>query len=389
MGPSPVQTEPVKVLDHVAAVSCGWESTAAIREDGTLWVWGLSDCLGNGGAGNDTYEDAYGLGGYPIQTAPMQIMEDVTAFSMGEAHGAAVKSDGTLWTWGTNDCGELGTGNLEPSAVPVQVLDRVVDVSAGSDYTAAIRTDGTLWTWGSNFSGELGNGGEEDSLVPVQVLEDVSAVQTGVYTFRNQTLAVKTDGSVWAWGAGAVVSEDGVWDTADSRVPVECPDLHGSVPGSMDYARSVMARYDEPLITVDGDVWGLSAYTVSDANGNKSHYISLYELYLMMPEDMGVSIREGETVRFATGGEETEYDGEYGFLSFLPFQADRTYRPMTATVTVDGRPYDLSAIVLTDDDGAEYTYYKLRDLGQSLGFGVNWSAGTGVTVDFPGPGTEN
>ena len=62
---------------------------------------------------------------------------------------------------------------------------------------------------------------------------------------------------------------------------------------------------------------------------------------------------------------------------------------MTATVTVDGRPHDLSAIVLTDDDGAEYTYYKLRDLGQALGFGVSWSAGTGVTVDFPGPGTEN
>lgn len=331
---------------------------------------------------------------------PDVLLEGMTSLSAGLTHAGAIDADGNLWMWGSNGSGEVGNyknGRLidvgmGPSPVqtePVKVLEHVAAVSCGWESTAAIRTDGTLWTWGSNFSGELGNGGEEDSLVPVQVLEDVSAVQTGVYTFRNQTLAVKTDGSVWAWGAGAVVSEDGVWDTADSRVPVECPDLHGSVPGSMDYARSVMARYDEPFITVDGDVWGHSAYTVSDANGNKSHYISLYELYLMMPEDMGVSIREGETVSFATGGEETEYDGEYGFLSFLPFQGDRTYRPMTATVTVDGRPHDLSAIVLTDDDGAEYTYYKLRDLGQALGFGVSWSAGTGVTVDFPGPGTEN
>ena len=438
-----IQREPVQVLDHVAAVSCGYNATAAIRTDGTLWVWGLSDCLGNGGVGNDAYVDDYGLGGYPIQTAPMQIMEDVAAvsmgssacaalktdgtlwawgyndsgavgsggscdalvtapagvsysiqtvpvkimedvvaFSMGDAHGAAVKSDGTLWTWGANDCGELGTGDLVPSYVPVQVLDQVADVNAGSGYTAAIRTDGTLWTWGSNLLGELGNGTEENSLVPVQVLEDVAAVQTGIDGYLNQTAAVRTDGSLWTWGADGELW--GEW-THSSTVPVEQTGLCIQLPMSTAEAKAHLAWYSEQPVTVNGGAEALSSYVLLDENGYETNYIGLGQLYALMVDRTAMTIEAGESLNVTTDAPELSMTGDW----LGPFLgASRAYRPATVTAYVDGQPHTLSAIVLTDDNGTEYTYYKLRDLGLALGFDVGWSAGTGITVDFPPPGAK-
>ena len=438
-----VQTKPVKVLDRVAAVSCGYNATAAIRTDGTLWVWGLSDCLGNGGVGNDAYVDDYGLGGYPIQTAPMQIMEDVAAvsmgssacaalktdgtlwawgyndsgavgsggscdalvtapagvsysiqtvpvkimedvvaFSMGDAHGAAVKSDGTLWTWGANDCGELGTGDLVPSYVPVQVLDQVADVSAGSAYTAAIRTDGTLWTWGSNLLGELGNGTEENSLVPVQVLEDVAAVQTGIDGYLNQTAAVRTDGSLWTWGADGELWRE--W-THSSTVPVEQTGLCIQLPMSTAEAKAHLAWYSEQPVTVNGGAEALSSYVLLDENGYETNYIGLGQLYALVVDRTAMTIEAGESLNVTTDAPELSMTGD----RFDPaLGASRAYRPAAVTAYVDGQPHTLSAIVLTDDNGTEYTYYKLRDLGLALGFDVGWSAGTGITVDFPPPGAE-
>lgn len=435
-----IQREPVQVLDHVAAVSCGWGNTAAIRTDGTLWVWGDALYCGNGGVGNAVDE----AGVFPLQTVPMQIMEDVAAvsvgggasaalktdgtlwtwggsddgmtgsgdgydtvwqdpetgeswriqlepvqimedvvaFSMGNSHGAAVKSDGTLWTWGTNDCGELGTGDLEPSDVPVQVLDRVADVNAGSGYTAAIRTDGTLWTWGSNLLGELGNGTEENSLVPVQVLEDVAAVQTGIDGYLNQTAAVRTDGSLWTWGADGELW--GEW-TLSSTVPVEQTDLRIQLPMSTAEAKARLAWYSEQPVAVNGGAETLSSYVLLDENGYETNYIGLGQLYALMVDRTAMTIEAGERLNVTTDAPELSMTGD----RFDPaLGASRAYRPAAVTAYVDGQPHTLSAIVFTDDGGTEYTYYKLRDLGLALGFDVGWSAGTRVTVDFPPPGAE-
>ncbi len=76
-------------------------------------------------------------------------MEDVVSASAGADFTVALKTDGTLWTWGGNDEGQLGTGTTEGSATPVQVLDQVTAVVAGDYHVAALRTDGTLWTWGT------------------------------------------------------------------------------------------------------------------------------------------------------------------------------------------------------------------------------------------------
>ena len=194
------QRTPVEVLEDVSSVTIGADANAvaAIKTDGTLWMWGNNCCgqLGSGGTGDKTYVDEDSGAVTPYQTTPVQVLEDVAAVALGTKHTAAVKTDGSLWTWGENTCGQLGTGGTEDSNVPVKVLEGVASVYLGWNWTAAVKTDGTLWTWGWNWYGQLGNGTEEDAHSPVQVLEGVDAVGGS----RDCAAALKTDGTLWTWG---------------------------------------------------------------------------------------------------------------------------------------------------------------------------------------------
>ena len=213
------QTLPYKVMDNVAAVSCGEFHTAAVKSDGTLWTWGQNSegQLGNGIIGDQPVDNSAGWAaafGKP-QTEPVpepetvfHVMDDVVAVACGNSHTAALKSDGTLWTWGNNYWGQLGSPNVSTDdccPTPTQVLDQVAAISCGDYFTAAVRTDGSLWMWGSNTFSTLGNGstgnvtrptGDVIQTVPVKVLDGVAAVSCG----PDHVAAIKTDGSLWMWG---------------------------------------------------------------------------------------------------------------------------------------------------------------------------------------------
>ena len=197
---------PVKVLDDVVSVACGYYSTAAITSDASLWMWGDNSNgeLGNGGKGNES-RSIWGMR-IVSQTVPVKVMDDVVDISCGYRHTAAVKSDGSLWMWGYNVQGQLGNATKNDSRVPVKVLDDVVSVECGYNFTAAIKKDGSLWMWGSNGAGQLGNGGignsgsdYSDQNVPVKMMDNVAAVSCGV----EHAAAIKTDGSLWMWGYNA------------------------------------------------------------------------------------------------------------------------------------------------------------------------------------------
>ena len=136
-------------------LSAGLSHTVYVDETGTLWAWGSNQA---GQLGTETQETSTDLEGNPIPYAsqPLAVMEDVVSASAGADFTVALKADGTLWTWGGNDEGQLGTGTTEGSATPVQVLDQVTAVVAGDYHVAALRTDGTLWTWGTTSTASWG-----------------------------------------------------------------------------------------------------------------------------------------------------------------------------------------------------------------------------------------
>ena len=111
--------------------------------------------------------------GSPLTNTPGQTVNltNVTAIAGGWGHSLTLKNDGTVWTWGYNESGQLGNGTNDDSIVPVQVLGLtgITAIAEGWGHSLSLKDDGTVWTWGHNESGQLGNGTDSDSNVPVRV----------------------------------------------------------------------------------------------------------------------------------------------------------------------------------------------------------------------------
>lgn len=157
-------------MDNVLAVSCGGNHTAVIKTDGTLWMFG---CNNTSQLGDGWGMDTTGKSGFQCRTSPVKVLDDVVAVSCGWNNTAAIKSDGSLWIWGINGDGQLGNGGTGNEkyygseaiqTVPTKIMDDVASVSVGWQHAAAIKTDGSLWTWGENRYGQLGNGGTGNEL---------------------------------------------------------------------------------------------------------------------------------------------------------------------------------------------------------------------------------
>ena len=139
--------------------------SVAVKTNGTLWAWGVNSVAGILGDGTSTSKSS------PVQIGTLSDWLDIAC---GHSHTIAVKTNGTLWSWGNNTNGQLGQGLLNATiSSPVQVgtLSNWKTVSL-SDYNhvAALKTDGTIWTWGNNFYGEIGNGSTTTTFSsPVQV----------------------------------------------------------------------------------------------------------------------------------------------------------------------------------------------------------------------------
>jgi alpha-tubulin suppressor-like RCC1 family protein len=186
----------VRAGTSVVQVAAGWALQFGhgleARSDGTAWAWGGN---GFGELGDGTTDS---------RLSPVQVtgLTGVTQVAGGCIHSLALRSDGTVWAWGGNRFGELGRGTVtdhEVTPAPVAGLAGVVKIAAGCEYSLAVRSDGTVWAWGANPVGELGTGGTASSAVPVQVtgVSRVTAIAAG----WNSAVAVVAGGaSVWTWG---------------------------------------------------------------------------------------------------------------------------------------------------------------------------------------------
>ncbi|MBF0459632.1 MAG: fibronectin type III domain-containing protein [Nitrospirae bacterium] len=231
---------------NIVAISGGALHSVALKGDGTVWGWGFN-FYGQLGNGTNTY--SYST---PVQVSSLT---GVTAISAGFLHTAALKSDGTVWTWGWNNSGELGNGTTTASNTPVQVssLTGVTAIAAGSYYTLALKSDGTVWAWGFNHYGQLGNGANTPSNKPVQVssLTGVTAIAAGTY----HAIALKSDGTAWAWGFNHY-GQLGNGANTPSNKPVQVSGLTGATAIAAGLLHTVALKSDGTVLA-----WG------SDANG--------------------------------------------------------------------------------------------------------------------------
>ncbi len=285
-------------------VSCGGYHTAAVKTNGTLWTWGSNNqsALGTNDAdnrstpvttfaGGTNWKSVGSSGGYrvcaieynDILTNPPDVFRlftwgterygalgnavitntsasiPVTTFtggtnwkqiSTGGYHTAAIKTDGTLWIWGEGGIGDLGTNDISNRSTPVTTFAGGTNwkqVSSSYNYTTAIKTDGTLWAWGNNTNGQLGNARTTDTITPVTTFAggtNWSQVGAGL----DHTAAIKTDGTLWTWGRGTE-GQLGTNDTTTRSTPVT------TFAGGTDWKQVSSGGYHTTAIKTDGTLW--------------------------------------------------------------------------------------------------------------------------------------
>ncbi len=180
----------INSLENVKMIASKGSDCAALKYDGTVWVWGGSQ-LGDGTRRINN----------PI-TKPTKVenVSNIVDISVGGVSLYVLKNDGTVWSWGYNMQGQLGNGTTNDSFKPGKIkgLSNIVSISAGNYHVAALDSKGNVWTWGYNQYGQLGNGTILNSEVPTKVngLSDVIAISSG----GNHTLVLKKDGTVWETG---------------------------------------------------------------------------------------------------------------------------------------------------------------------------------------------
>ena len=175
-------------------VSAGNAHSLGVRQNGTAWGWG---CNGEGRLGDNTTVN---------KSSPVSVVGGFTDWcqiSAGSGHSLGVRTGGTLYAWGQNCFGKLGDNTVVSKSSPVSVIGGFTDwcqVSAGGEQSLAVRQNGTAWSWGSGYCGQLGDNTFTSKSSPVSVIggfTDWCQVSAGTNSF---SLAVRQNGTAWAWG---------------------------------------------------------------------------------------------------------------------------------------------------------------------------------------------
>jgi alpha-tubulin suppressor-like RCC1 family protein len=256
-------------LGNVVALSAGTQHTLALRADGTVVAWGsnASRQLGN---------PATGL----FSTVPVTVtgpdgrgaLDDVIAIAAGRTHSMALRSDGSVWTWGANEAGQLGNGIAVGVLTPTPAavlnfagnvpLTGVAAIAAGDLHSVALFANGLVATWGSDSAGQLGNGnGSPDScagvpcaLRPVSVLSPITAVS--ISSRGNHVLALRHSGEIAAWGADQQGQLGNNTTLANQTAPQLVTDATGT--GTLGSVRAIEAGFNHSVALVGHQIfsWG-------------------------------------------------------------------------------------------------------------------------------------
>lgn len=287
-------------LTNVKMVS----GTSFLKNDGTAW----EVYIGNTSFLND-----------PAHQVPIA---NVMKLAKGHTHNVALKSDGTVWGWGDNQQGELGTGSITYSEnTPVQAigLTGIIDISAGgsnSESSYALKNDGTVWAWGGNEYGQFGNGSTCGAPfcglpTPTQILGLTGVVE--IASGYQHTVILKNDGTVWASG-----------DTFGVNFK--------QIPGLNNVVAIAAGNGSSMVLKSDGSVLNFS----NSANPTASVISGLSNI-------KSIEFTEGGTVAFATANTGTVYLWGNGYLG-------------NGTSTYSGQPIILGEVTPTPPPPAPETH---------------------------------
>lgn len=211
------RSSPVSVIGGFTdwcQVSAGSTHSLGIRTNGTAWAWGAAT---NGILGDGTTTS---------KSSPVEVLGGFTDWcqvSAGRVHSLGVRTNGTAWAWGCAGNGILGDNTTVSKSSPVSVIGGFTDwcrVSAGGDFSSGLRTNGTIWSWGINNLGQLGDGTTVAKSSPVLVIGGFTD-WCGVDAGYRHSIGIRTNGTAWAWGDNSLGRlGDGTTVTKSSPVSV-------------------------------------------------------------------------------------------------------------------------------------------------------------------------
>ncbi|TXK75433.1 fibronectin type III domain-containing protein [Paenibacillus sp. N3.4] len=296
----PLVIDPTTTLPVIAG---GKSHILELRRDGTVWAWGKND-YGQLGNGTQTYSYNF------VQVSQLS---DVIAVATGANHSLALKQDGTVWAWGSDIEGQLGNRyqSISPRT-PAQVdqLSNIVSIAAGADYSVALKNDGTVWTWGNNSYGQLGNGTiSNSSRTPVrtkfpstQFPSTVNIATIAVGSNNTHSLALDTNGNVWAWGSNSY-GQSGKASSSGVSSPVQV----------IKNVKAIAAGHNFSIaLTLDGNVWTWGKNNSGQlGNGWTSSYESRPIQVYGISNVIGVSAGEDHSLILKQDGTVWAWGGNY------------------------------------------------------------------------------
>lgn len=357
---------PLSGIAATPMVAAGEQFALAVKSDGTVVSWGLNDYgqLGNG------------RGALRPSPGRVEGIDQVAAVAAGTAFTLALRANGTVWAWGTNLKGQLGNGNKRSSSHPVQVTGIggiVTSIAAGDSFTVALTSDKKLWAWGAGGTGALATGDRNSRISAVQVSGLPTVGVRAVAAGSLHVLALAEDGSVWAWGDNTS-GQLGIGTTTDSLTPVKISGLSNIV------AVSAHQRVNLALDASDRVwAWGRGARG-SLGDGTTDDHITPFIVPGLPPIK---EIRAGQVVSVAVaradGAAWAWGNNEFGQFGDSSYARELSPKPVTGLAGLSGFEMGSMHVIARDSGGAVLAWGR-NDKGQlGVGDAVDRTVPTTVT----------
>jgi alpha-tubulin suppressor-like RCC1 family protein len=317
------------------ATSSSSSHVLAVKNDGTLWAWGSNY---HGGLGLGTNLNYY--------SSPKQVGSLTSWLKIATlyATSVAIKTDGTLWSWGENSYGQLGLGNRTAYSSPKQVgsLTNWSNISGGLYSCIALKTDGTIWTWGYNVDGRLGLNNTTNYSSPKQIGSLTNWLK--IFSGYASGFGIKTDGALWAWGRNGV-GQLGIGNTANNSSPIQVGALTtwssvaSAAGGSSANAFTLSTKTDGTLWAWGVNVYGQLGLGTSGAYSRYSSPVQVGSLTTWS----SVAAGSFSTFAITSGGALWAWGrggvGQLGINNRIDYSSPKQVGSLTSWLTIAGGPY--------------------------------------------------